>query len=264
LNFVTGGHPTSDVWAIHEHLMSIGYTKDLTALHFMMDLGFPVIKPDIVITRLFLEWGWLRMVVPNLPGDLSPDDLRGKGKYRQRFEYVKPNMYKAVIELARQIVGVTSQEELIADTGWATENPLREFDIFTVTYGQVPDNEWGVMRTLYEGGASVRQCTLSSALAGESVEVRVDRVLGRWRQETAYLSSSSLVTDHALYRELIGIGAAALPFLLRDLERTRDGHLSKALTAITGVHPVRPEDRGYIRTIAETWLRWAKENGYRW
>src|SRR5262249_8123408 len=135
LDFVTGGHPTTDIWAIHEHLMeSVGYTSDLTAIHFMMDLGFPVIKPDIVITRLFLEWDWLRKVVPTLPADLS-------------LAYVKPIIYKPVIDLARKIVEQTSQQDLIADIGWSTTNPVREFDIFTVSYGQVPDNGWGIMRT---------------------------------------------------------------------------------------------------------------------
>jgi hypothetical protein len=63
---------------------------------------------------------------------------------------------------------------------------------------------------------------------------------------------------------LIALGLAALPFLFRDLEQTKDGHLAKALTAITGVQPVPIEERGRIRQIAETWLRWARENGYQW
>lgn len=100
--------------------------------------------------------------------------------------------------------------------------------------------------------------------AAESVEQHVVRLLARWRQETAYLSSSTRITDHPAYQELIGLGPAALPFLFRDLEQTGDGHLSKALTAITGAHPVPADERGQVRKIAETWLRWAGENGYQW
>ena len=59
-------------------------------------------------------------------------------------------------------------------------------------------------------------------------------------------------------------GPTALPFLFRDLEQTADGHLSKALTTLTGAHPVPTEDRGQVRKVAEAWLRWARENGYRW
>jgi hypothetical protein len=98
----------------------------------------------------------------------------------------------------------------------------------------------------------------------DSIEQRVVRLLARWREETAYLSSSTQLTRHPAYQELIALGPAALPFLFRDLEQTVDGHLSKALAAITGARPVPAEQRGQVRKIAETWLSWARENGYRW
>ena len=98
----------------------------------------------------------------------------------------------------------------------------------------------------------------------ETIEQRVVRLLSRWRTETAYLSSSTQITGHPAYQELIALGSAALPFLFRDLEQTSDGHLSKALATITGAHPVAAEDRGNIRKVAEAWLRWAKENGCQW
>ena len=100
--------------------------------------------------------------------------------------------------------------------------------------------------------------------AAENIEQRVVRLLAQWRRDTAYLSSSTQITGHAAYQELIALGPAALPFLFRDLEKTGDGHLWKALTAITGAHPVPAEERGQIRKIADTWLRWARENGHRW
>src|SRR5713101_7412726 len=100
--------------------------------------------------------------------------------------------------------------------------------------------------------------------SAETVEQHVVRLLKRWRDETAYLSSSTKITGHPAYQELIGLGAAALPYLFRDLEQTGDGHLSKALAAITGAHPVPAEERGQVRKIAETWLHWARESGYRW
>jgi hypothetical protein len=68
----------------------------------------------------------------------------------------------------------------------------------------------------------------------ESIELQVVRLLARWREETAYLSSSTAIAAHPAYLELIAIGPVALPFLFRDLEQTGDGHLSQALSAITG------------------------------
>jgi hypothetical protein len=98
----------------------------------------------------------------------------------------------------------------------------------------------------------------------ENIEQHVVRLLRAWRDGTAYLSSSTRITEHSAYLELIALGEIALPALFRDLEQTKDGHLSKALTAITGVHPIPTEDRGQVRKIAEIWLRWAKENRYQW
>jgi hypothetical protein len=100
--------------------------------------------------------------------------------------------------------------------------------------------------------------------SAETIEQRVLRLLRRWREETAYVSSSTQLTGHPAYQELMALGAAALPFLFRDLEQTGDGHLSKALTTITGAHPVPVEDRGNVRKVVEAWLRWAKENGCQW
>lgn len=150
LDFIKGKHNIEDVWAIHEHLMKIGYRSDLTVLHFMMDIGFQVIKPDIVISKIFLDWGWLNKIIPELPKDLVFKDLQGKGNYRQKFIYTDDKMYKPVIDLARKIVSKTKQEDLEKDIGWVTHNPIREFDIFLVKYGQKPEKEFGVERTLYD------------------------------------------------------------------------------------------------------------------
>ena len=89
----------------------------------------------------------------------------------------------------------------------------------------------------------------------ETMEQHVTRLLAEWRKETACLSSSTSITGHPAYLELIALGSAALPFLFRDLERTQDGHLSKALTVVTGADPIPAEERGQVRKIAETWLR---------
>ncbi len=98
----------------------------------------------------------------------------------------------------------------------------------------------------------------------ETLEQRVTRLLNQWRDETAYISSSTQINSHPAYQEIIALGPAVLPLLFRDLEQTYDGHLSKALATITKAHPVPEEDRGKIRKVAEAWLRWAKENGYQW
>lgn len=81
-----------------------------------------------------------------------------------------------------------------------------------------------------------------------------------WRQEVRLTSSLTEMILHPAYQRIIGMGVAAVPFLLRELERKPD-HWFWALTAITGADPVRPEDRGNVRKMAEAWLRWGKEQG---
>ncbi len=90
------------------------------------------------------------------------------------------------------------------------------------------------------------------------------RLLAVWREETLVLSSTTAIQSHPAYRELIGLGKPALPHLFRDMERTRDGHLSRALVEITGAWPIPAEARGKVEAIADHWLNWGRENGYRW
>lgn len=149
IKFITAGNNYENVWEIHTNLLEIGYTGDLTALHLMMDLGFQVMKPDIVISTLFLDLGWLHSAIPELPKNILKADLQGKGDYGNRYLYTKPEMYKPVINLARKISSATLREDLMRDIGWVTDNPLREFDLFMVKYGQVPEHEWGITKTLF-------------------------------------------------------------------------------------------------------------------
>ena len=97
----------------------------------------------------------------------------------------------------------------------------------------------------------------------ESVGDKFRRLAAVWRAETAYVSSSSDLVAHPAFQEIVGLGPAVIPLLLRELEK-RSGHWHRALRRITGADPVPPADRGNIDKAAEAWLRWGKEHGYRW
>ncbi|QFU20572.1 hypothetical protein FM038_000895 [Shewanella eurypsychrophilus] len=154
IEFLTGGGDVDDVWNVLEHLQKINYKQRITALHLMMDLGFQVVKPDIVLSRLFFELGWTKDAIPLLPGNISIDDLSGKGLHGNKFHYTNSKMYRPVIELARQIVKHINPQELKEDIGWVTSNPIREFDFFMVKYGQEPEPSRGIVRKLYGEMAS--------------------------------------------------------------------------------------------------------------
>jgi hypothetical protein len=97
----------------------------------------------------------------------------------------------------------------------------------------------------------------------ESVRERFQRLAAVWRAETSHLSSSTKMTEHPAYREIISMGEEVVPFLLADLAKAPD-HWFTALKAITGANPVDPADRGRIDKIANAWLQWGKQNGYQW
>src|SRR6266571_1015232 len=90
----------------------------------------------------------------------------------------------------------------------------------------------------------------------ETVDQKVARLLKQWREETAVISSSTIIASHPALLAIIAIGQAALPALFRDLELSRNGHMDTALTAITGVQPVPPELAGRMRAIADVWIAW--------
>jgi hypothetical protein len=61
------------------------------------------------------------------------------------------------------------------------------------------------------------------------------------------------------YQQIIGMGKDALPFIFRELRRTR-GHWIWALASILR------EDKGgagmNFREAVDAWLNWGKNNGY--
>ena len=81
--------------------------------------------------------------------------------------------------------------------------------------------------------------------AMESIEEKFQRLAALWRTETAYFRSSSDLVIHAAFQEIVDMGPAIIPSLLRELEK-RSGHWHRVLRRIAGVDPVAPADRGNI------------------
>jgi hypothetical protein len=97
----------------------------------------------------------------------------------------------------------------------------------------------------------------------ETLEARFQRLAAAWHQAVAHHSSSRVRYGHPAYREIIDLGTAVVPFLLRDLEDT-GRHWYEALHAITGAQPVSEADAGKIGRMKEAWLHWGREHGYQW
>jgi hypothetical protein len=109
--------------------------------------------------------------------------------------------------------------------------------------------------------APVKQTT--SPTSTESDEQRFRRLETLWNTETGYLSSDTEIVGHPAFREIISMGEAAVPLMMKDLAE-RASLWVWALPEITGADPVPPSDRGNIRKMSQAWLQWGREHGFQW
>lgn len=96
-----------------------------------------------------------------------------------------------------------------------------------------------------------------------TVEERFRRLEAAWLADVGFSSSSTALRSHPAFQEIIGLGPAVVPFMLRDLEE-RPRHWVWALPSITSADPVPASDRGNIARMSAAWLRWGREQGYQW
>lgn len=83
-------------------------------------------------------------------------------------------------------------------------------------------------------------------------------LLETWRRETWFLSHMQQRVLHPAYQRMIGMGWAAVPFILRELEQRPD-HLLWALQAITGEDPARHTHD--LPGGVGAWLQWGRDRG---
>jgi hypothetical protein len=102
-----------------------------------------------------------------------------------------------------------------------------------------------------------------SASPAETLEQRFRRLEALWTAATGHLSSTSKIINHPAIQEVLTLGPKVIPLMLRDLE-VRPRLWVWALPQITGVDPIPESDYGNIAKMSQTWLGWAKENGYTW
>lgn len=79
----------------------------------------------------------------------------------------------------------------------------------------------------------------------------------QWRTATRFASSTSEIAMHPAYQSIIGMGWPVLPLILEEL-RKDPAPWFWALKAISGEDPVRPDDRGVVLRMRDSWLRWGE------
>jgi hypothetical protein len=111
------------------------------------------------------------------------------------------------------------------------------------------------------GLSSVEQL-LETWQAAEEQQSWFTTLAERWKKETAHLSNIAKRALHPAYQEIIGMGERAVPLLLAELQRQPEDWFW-ALHAITGANPLPPASAGDQGAMAEAWLRWGAEHGYK-
>jgi hypothetical protein len=95
-----------------------------------------------------------------------------------------------------------------------------------------------------------------------ATEEKFRRLARQWREETMKVSSTQQITSTFTYSALCAMGKEILPLIFREIEQGA-GHWFTALRAINYPDdPVKPEETGNRRKMAEAWLQWAREHGY--
>src|SRR3954468_21378689 len=89
----------------------------------------------------------------------------------------------------------------------------------------------------------------SEPAPAENTEQRFRRLAAVWEAETMYLSDAHRIIEHPAFQEIVGMGEAAIPFLLRELEKSPSQWVW-ALPRITGARPVSSSDGGNLRKMA--------------
>lgn len=80
-----------------------------------------------------------------------------------------------------------------------------------------------------------------------------------WADETVLSSSIEQTVLHPAYQQIIGLGADALPLILRELENS-PGYWYWALASIAREDPAA--DASDFEEARSSWLAWGREKGY--
>lgn len=128
-----------------------------------------------------------------------------------------------------------------------------------VAHGATPEESEHRAARLWE----TRDKQLAEAVqrpADEGLRVAFEELVLAWSSGTAHLSSPTKMVEHPAYRQIIGLGPAVLPLMLRDL--AENGRFwFPALNAITGESPIPDDAAGDVERMTEAWIEWGHANG---
>jgi hypothetical protein len=103
---------------------------------------------------------------------------------------------------------------------------------------------------------------VSIASTPATIRDRFERLTVQWKDQARYLSNTAQIALLPAYQRIIGMGEPVVPLILEDLQREPDQWFW-ALESITEENPVTPEIAGRTKSMADAWIQWGKQRGYR-
>ncbi len=82
-----------------------------------------------------------------------------------------------------------------------------------------------------------------------------------WQYDIKYSGFVAEMVLNPAYQEIIAMGKSAIPLILNELKK-EPHHWFWALSSITGLNPILPEQRGKMQEMVKAWLAWGKEHEY--
>lgn len=94
-----------------------------------------------------------------------------------------------------------------------------------------------------------------------SLKRKFAELVAEWKSRKSHSSCVEEMAMHPAYQRIIGLGPAAVPLLLAELQKAPD-HWFWALHAITGADPIPPNRRGNVLEMSKAWIEWGKTQDF--
>jgi hypothetical protein len=121
-------------------------------------------------------------------------------------------------------------------------------------------------QTLCSGTAAIYRASEYKVILDPAVKrwMKFQELTKEWRAKRGATSSITAMSMLEPYQKIIGMGPEAVPLILAQLKAEGDepDQWFWALKIITEADPVRPEDRGNFRAMAQAWIAWGESEDY--
>ena len=124
-------------------------------------------------------------------------------------------------------------------------------------HGTIADGQVKLLDPLPEEWGDGADLVIETVASAGDLAAQFTALRREWLEATKYRSFTPQIALHPAYQRIIGLGAAVLPLILRDLEKAPQ-HWFWALRAISGDNPEPADAEGNIARMSDAWLEWGR------